>query len=371
MIERLYIHNFRCFENFTFEPKGLSTVLLLGANGVGKSTVRLVLTMLQRIGRGTNRARDLVAVTDFAQGRTGEPMRIEIEATIAGRSYHYSLAWEFPPGFKELRIFEERLTAEGSPIYSRSQAQVTVHAAPARGEARFRVDWHLVALPVIQVQGDPDDLAIFKRWLAQMIILTPLPVLMTGDSVDAVLEPEPDGSNFGEWFSGLLGSYPAAYSRIDGYLRDAPMTDFGDIRQILVGSKSKQMLVSFQKNGTTLQVPFDNLSDGEKCLLLGALVLAANHVSGPLFCFWDEPDNYLSLSEVGRFVMELRRAFGPGAQLIATSHNPEAIRRFADENTFLLYRNSHLEPTQVRLVSDLGIQGDLVEALIRGDVAPP
>jgi len=68
--------------------------------------------------------------------------------------------------------------------------------------------------------------------------------------------------------------------------------------------------------------------------------------------------------------MELRRAFGPGAQLIATSHNPEAIRRFADENTFALYRKSHLEPTQVRLVSDLGIQGDLVEALIRGDVAP-
>ena len=148
------------------------------------------------------------------------------------------------------------------------------------------------------------------------------------------------------------------------------MTDFGDIRQMLVGPKSKQMLVSFQKNGTTLQVPFDNLSDGEKCLLLGALVLAANQVSGPLFCFWDEPDNYLSLSEVGRFVMELRRAFGPGAQLIATSHNPEAIRRFADENTFVLYRKSHLEPTQVRLVSDLGIQGDLVEALIRGDVAP-
>jgi len=188
--------------------------------------------------------------------------------------------------------------------------------------------------------------------------------------VDAVLEPEPDGSNFGEWFSGVLGSYPAAYSRIDCYLRDAPMTDFGDIRQMLVGPKSKQMLVSFQKNGTTLQVPFDNLSDGEKCLLLGALVLAANQVSGPLFCFWDEPDNYLSLSEVGRFVMELRRAFGPGAQLIATSHNPEAIRRFADENTFVLYRKSHLEPTQVRLVSDLGIQGDLVEALIRGDVAP-
>lgn len=369
MIDRLYIHNYRCFENFTLDLKDTSTALLLGANGAGKSTLRFVLTMLQRIGRGTNRARDLVGITDFAHGRTGEPMRIEVDATIAGRNYHYRLAWEFPPGFKELRIFEERLSVEGSPIFSRSQAQVIVHGGTARGEARFSVDWHLVALPVIQVQSDPDDLTIFKRWLAQMIILTPLPAFMTGDSVEADLEPEPNGSNFGAWFSGVLGSYPAAYSRIDGFLREA-MPDFGDIRQVLVGSKSKQMLVSFQQNGATLQVSFDNLSDGEKCLLLGALVLAATQAYGPLFCFWDEPDNYLSLSEVGRFVMELRRAFGPGAQLIATSHNPEAIRRFADENTFVLYRRSHLEPTQVRPLSELAIQGDLVEALIRGDVGP-
>jgi len=100
------------------------------------------------------------------------------------------------------------------------------------------------------------------------------------------------------------------------------------------------------------------------------LVLAANNAYGPLLCFWDEPDNYLALSEVGHFVLALRKEFHSGGQLITTSHNPEAIRRFSDENTLVLYRKNHLEPTIVRTVKDFQISGDLVSALVRGDVEP-
>jgi hypothetical protein len=68
--------------------------------------------------------------------------------------------------------------------------------------------------------------------------------------------------------------------------------------------------------------------------------------------------------------MELRRVFQKtGGQILITSHNPEAIRQFSDENTLLLYRNSHLEPTQIRRVADLNFQGDLVNALIGDTVA--
>jgi hypothetical protein len=53
-----------------------------------------------------------------------------------------------------------------------------------------------------------------------MVILAPIPSLMTGESSGETLEPERDGSNFGEWFSGLLRSYPAAYTQVDRYLRE-------------------------------------------------------------------------------------------------------------------------------------------------------
>jgi hypothetical protein len=104
--------------------------------------------------------------------------------------------------------------------------------------------------------------------------------------------------------------------------------------------------------------------------MICALVLAANEAYGPLLCFWDEPDNYLALSEVGHFVLALRRAFQSGGQFIATSHNPEAISRFSEENTLVLYRKSHLEPTIARPLGELQVKGDLVGALVRGDVEP-
>jgi len=148
------------------------------------------------------------------------------------------------------------------------------------------------------------------------------------------------------------------------------MPDLSDIKNPVIGADSRSLFVYFSTDQGTLRVPFADLSDGEKCFMLCALVLAANDAYGPLVCIWDEPDAHLALSEVGHFVMALRSAFQAGGQFIMTSHNPEAIRRFSDENTFVLHRRSHLEPTVVRPLGELQIQGDLVSALVRGDVEP-
>jgi len=128
------------------------------------------------------------------------------------------------------------------------------------------------------------------------------------------------------------------------------------------------MIVRFEEKSAKLRVYFQDLSDGEKCFFLGAVVLAANKYYGQILCFWDEHDNYLSLSEVGHFVISLRRSFKNGGQILVTSHNSEAIRQFSDENTFVLDRKSHLEPTIIRLLSDLSVRGDPIDTLICGDI---
>ena len=149
------------------------------------------------------------------------------------------------------------------------------------------------------------------------------------------------------------------------------MPDFTDIQNPSLGKDYKSLVVQFSTPQGSLKLPFEDLSDGEKCFMICALVLAANNFYGPLVCFWDEPDNYLALSEVWHFVMALRKAFQTGGgQFIATSHNPEAISRFSDENTLVLYRKNHLEPTRVQSLNQIQISGDLINALIRGDVEP-
>ncbi|MEJ7713400.1 MAG: AAA family ATPase [Pyrinomonadaceae bacterium] len=124
MIRRLYVHNFRCLENFELPIRGQASVLLIGKNGAGKTTVGLALEILQRIARGTNRVDDLVKAKDLAPGRTDVPMRFEIEVELDAKIYEYVIAFEFPKGFKELRILEEKLTVEGRPVYTREFAQV-------------------------------------------------------------------------------------------------------------------------------------------------------------------------------------------------------------------------------------------------------
>jgi len=237
------------------------------------------------------------------------------------------------------------------------------------GEAKFHLDWHLVALPIIQEQSEKDPLYIFKQWLGRMLILRPVPGLISGDSKQETLQPNLQVTDFAAWFSGLLAYAPAAYSKIDEYLKQV-MPDVKDIQNPANGPDSRSLTVQFSNDQGSLKVPFEDLSDGEKCFMICALVLAANDAYGPLLCFWDEPDNYLALSEVGQFVMALRKAFQSGGQFIATSHNPEAIDRFSRENTLLLYRKSHLEPTLVRPLSEIQVNGDLVSALVRGDVEP-
>jgi len=376
MLQRLYVHNFRCLENFELILKELPSSLLIGKNGAGKSTIRVVLEILQHIGRGINRMREfdknhlgLIDPKDFTRGRSDVPIRFEIEVLLENKLYKYILALELPENFRELRVFEEQLLISGNPIYSRKEAQVTLYPSQSQRnlEAKFLLDWHLVALPVIQEQSETDPLRIFKTWLARTIILAPIPSLMTGDSKGETLEPKRDGSNFGEWFSGLLSRYPAAYTQADRYLRKV-MPDIEDFLNEQIGKDSKSMVVRFEEKNANLSVDFKDLSDGEKCFFLCAVVLAANKYYGPLFCFWDEPDNYLSLSEVGHFVESLRRSFKDSGQIIATSHNEEAIRKFSNENTFVLHRKNHLEPTRVRLLSDIPVSGNIVDTLIRDDL---
>ncbi|MBX9869028.1 MAG: AAA family ATPase [Burkholderiaceae bacterium] len=380
MLQRLYAHNFRCFENFEFNVELAHSSLLIGRNGSGKSTLAAVLEIFQQIGRGTSKISQLIVSRDFSYSRTSIPMRLEMEVMLNKQVFSYSIGLELPEGFRDLRVIDESLNVNGIPVYIRKQAEVALNhkgvgAQKTKGgagsDAQFRVDWHQIALPLIQERSDSDPLHIFRKWLAQMVILAPQPRQMNGESSDETLQPMVDGTNFTDWLAGLLSQFPAAYGTIDSYLREV-MPDLQDFRNEVVGSESKRLLVNFARDSAKLALRFDDLSDGEKCFFLCATILAANKSYGPLFCFWDEPDNYLSLHEVGHFIAALRRGFQNNGQIVMTSHNEEAILRFSGENTWLLGRKSHLEPTQIRKLLELRkegkLGGDLIQALISGEL---
>lgn len=367
MIRKLFINNFRCLDGFELSLVNHPTGLLIGKNGSGKSTIGAVLEMLQKIARGNNRVGDLVSPDDFARGREDIPIRFSLDVEINGSTFQYELALEYPDGFHELRVFEEKLVADGEELLSRDRAQTRLLWASQGNEARFQMDWHTVALPVIQTQSENDPIAVFRTWLSRLLILSPVPSEIDGESSGDTLMPDKYCNEFGRWFTGLVAQSPRAYSEI-AHVLSVWMPDFQEIRNPLSGKNSRSLSVVFYKDDLTYEIPFGALSDGEKIFFIAALVIAAQKVYGPLFCFWDEPDNFLALSEVGHFIVMLRRAMQDNGQFLATSHNPETIRKFSNENTYFLYRDTHLEPTRKKFLADMEIHGDLIDALIQNDV---
>jgi ABC-type cobalamin/Fe3+-siderophores transport system ATPase subunit len=370
MIRRFYVHNFRCLENFELPINGHSSVLLIGNNGTGKTTVGHALQVLQSIARGTNRIADVIKPTDFPYGRFAAPMRFELEVELEKRVYKYEIALELPEHFREPRVLEEKFLVDGKVVYARESAHVRLVQSGSKPEVKFSIDWHVVALPVVQ-QTTSGPLRNFQEWLRRILILRPIPNLIRGDFQDDTLEPNAQMTNFGAWLAGLLALAPSSYTKIENYLREV-MPDIGDIKNPATGVDSRRLEVQFLFNNRSETLPFDLLSDGEKCFMIFATVIAANAAYGPLLCYWDEPDNYLAPSEAGPSIMALRRSFEERGQLIMTSHNPEAIRRFSEDNTLILSRKSHLEPTTVRTVEKVltskDAKSDYVDAIVRGDL---
>jgi predicted ATPase len=364
MIERLYVNNFRCLENFSIDFGPRPSTLLIGKNGTGKSTVRHALAVFQSICRGSGRVRELIQRSDFAQYRTHIPIRFVADLKLDDKSFEYWIAFDWPEHFREARIIEEGLTVDSEVVFSRKQAQVDT-----AGGSSFRLDWHIFALPIINDRAAERSIGRVKAFFASMILLAPYPASVSGFSEEDTFELQQDAANFSSFLNALLSQYPASYSVIIDYLKFT-IPDLESFGNVLRGEKGKQLIVKFERGDPpgVLPIDFKHLSDGEKSFFFSAMIVASNKLREPVFCFWDEPENHLSLPEIGHFITQLRKLANRNGQFIATSHHPETIRRFSDENTLVFTRNSHLEPTVARPLDDFDYNSDLIGALIRGEI---
>lgn len=365
MIERLYVHNFRCLVNFTLDLAGQRSALLIGKNGAGKSTVLRALRVLQNICRGPNRVKSVIKAGDFTQPRIPQPMRFEVDVVLVDHKFKYSVSFEWPEEFHEARVLEESLSRDGVSIFTRDRAQVRLSDGPA-----FLLDWHVFALPVINERPPSRSIQDVKAFFAGIMLLAPIPQNMGGFSEEPATELEYNAINYASCLRAILQQKPKAYGEFESFVK-AIVTDFSSIENRDRGKDGgSQLIVTFQPPDSkeTLSFDFDDLSDGEKCLLLSAYIFAANAVGPSVVCVWDEPDNHLSLAEVGHFITAMRKMTNRGGQFIATTHHPETIRKFSDENTFVLTRKSHMEPTDAKPLRTFSYKGDLIHALVRNEI---
>jgi len=382
MLRCLTVNNFRCYERFEFTfPENDRSLLFLGRNGAGKTTFADSLEIFQKIGRGDGRVGRLVS--QEPRWDKSKPVEFALSVELAGTHCEYGFSLEFPNGFSEFRIVSEELKVDGKFVYSRKGAVISFdapkdekpHDAGDKNK-QLSYDWHVLFLPTYFNTFDnslQSKIDAFRSWLANILILSPYPAAFNAKSDPPARWPERDCANCASWLAYLLGNRPRSYADVEDYLK-CLWDDFYTVAFPQEGSLAKHLKLEFKENEKEFSPSLEKLSDGQKCLFLSAIVIAALEASPSALVFWDEPDSYLALSEIEHFIRALRSKFRKNGQLLLTSHHPETIASFSDETTFIFDRANNLSPTQpLATVSQLRdankFAGDFIPAYRRGDLA--
>jgi len=366
MLKRLYIHNFKCLQNFELDLTDLSTALLLGKNGSGKTTIFDAIELFQKIGHGITPLKDLIDESSFNFNNTKLPIHLELDVVIERKNYSYKLVIEFPEGFIHPRVKSEILSINNKSILTRDGGQTVF-----QNSTHFLLDWHHIGLPLISVRSEIEPLAIFRNWLRNIIILSPLPRHFVDLSKRESSIIFREAENIIDWVRWLLSSNPSLYPVIYDFLK-IRMDDLEFFRFENLGRDDRKLVFTFTDGENSKIIDFSQLSDGEKVFFVTAVVIAGQKNNPTILCLWDEPDNFISLVEVNHFISEFRRAFESSTnqpQLLITSHNERVVNNFSNHNIFVVSRSSHLLPTRIKLLKNIDYSSStIVDAYDNGEL---
>jgi energy-coupling factor transporter ATP-binding protein EcfA2 len=354
MLVRLYATNYRCLVNFEFKPTAKQ--LLIGRNGTGKTTVFDVLAMLRDVaGRGLPLEGYLGGKTRTSWQSVAD-QRFELDVKGSGGEYRYTLAvdeWGSPP---RPRVKQETLDFNGKPLFRFQEGTIGLFNDQQKPtgwtmvlpSVEFPFDWHRSGLPTIeQPRKDNARLAWFKRWLRGLTQVQINPWVMSARSERESREPAKDMGNFADWYRHLrLESGSAIFEAMTSLREAIPGLEALDAKEAGLDVRVLQATMR-SPNGGTVDVPFSDLSEGQRTLI-ALYVLLYCAVGEDRMLLIDEPDNFIALAEIQPWLMKLLdRVDEQSGQVILVSHHPELLDQLADQGGVLLDRPNGGE-TRVR-----------------------
>lgn len=334
MITRLFIDNYRCFVNFEFKPESLC--LLVGDNGVGKSSVLEVVELLRDFIGGHISIKAFNSDT-LTRWQSLLLQSFTMEVRISERLYVYDLVIEHEPQRGQRRVIRETLILDGSPLYlaqldnAQLKAQLFKDNYSKGPEVSF--DWTRSGIGFLQAGPENTYLCEFREFVGHIMVvgyLNPDPRLMVAASDEESGAISRHGENFVSWYRAVALEHPAAVAELTLALRDIlpgfsalALPESGDKRVLKAqfqppDKSNKARYVSFA---------FNELSDGQRCLIILYALLHVYRVKPGVLLF-DEPDNFIALREIQPWLALLEdicEETGVSAQVLIASHNPELI----------------------------------------------
>jgi energy-coupling factor transporter ATP-binding protein EcfA2 len=349
-IARLYVDNYRCFVNFELRPGRRS--LLLGYNGSGKSSVFDVLRAIKALVHENADTTDVFPTDTVAKFGGSSEQRFELDVETERGMLRYVLHLAPDLDTKTAAITLEELRLDDKLAYRFANGEVQLYGeddAPARGPFPFSPQRSFLAS--LDLKAPLSPVASFKEFLFYCWILRLDPVRISASAPEEAVGFYPDASNFASWCRYRLQERPDRMQRAHEALREI-IPGFQHLRMQSAG-RSKVLVATFRyPGGSSYDLDFDALSDGQKALIVFYVVL---HTTGhqSVLCL-DEPENFVSIREIQPFLTELADLSDEtGIQVLLISHSPEVIDYVGASGAILLERpeGGH---TRVRSVEATG-----------------
>jgi predicted ATPase len=339
MLSRLYATNYRCLVNFTFRPT--SKQLLIGRNGTGKTTVLDVLAMLRDFAVRGVPCEDLLGGKTRTRWQDVAEQRFELDVKGNGGEYRYTLVVDERGDPPRARVKQEAVDFNGKRLFQFEEGVVgTAPDLPLPHQRlEFPFKWDRSALAIVPVdRWENNKLAWFKRWLGQLVEVQINPWAMSARSERESPEPAKDLSNFADWYRHLLLESGRTIFEAMATLRDAiPGLEALDAKEAGLDVRVLQATMR-SPNGKTVDLPFSDLSEGQRTLI-ALYVLLYCAIGEDRLLLIDEPDNFIALAEIQPWLMNLLdRVDDMNAQVILASHHPELLDQLADQGGVVLDR---------------------------------
>ena len=331
MLKRLYIHNYKCLTNFNIDFEELT--LLLGPNGCGKSAVFEVVGKLRDFIRGDAQVGELFSPTDLTHWSIKPEQHFELEIDIPGGRYFYRLVIEHVPERRFTQVMREELLFDDKPLFAFEDGEVQIYRDDYSKGPTYSFDSGHSALAPVTTSYP--KLYVFRNQVRRFVTLSLEPKRIRSGSDFDTDRLSDSGENFASWYQGRLQEDPRRVFEAMDHLHDV-LPGFVDLRLVQKGSDYRELQAKFSSVGVESSsiYRFDQLSDGQRALIMLYLLLFADDTGRTLFL--DEPDNYITLPELQPWFAELEDGCGDNLpQTILISHHPEAIDFLSDKAIWL------------------------------------